>query len=289
MNVERALDAKATLGEGSIWDARRRRLLWVDIVAGQVHVYDPADGSDQVYEVGQPVGTVVPRRSGGLMLAVEHGFASYDLATGELTLLHDPEPDRPDNRFNDGKCDPAGRFWAGTMSGDRTPVAALYRMDTDHTVQCMLDGVTVSNGIVWSHDRSTMYYIDTPTRRVDAFDFDLASGRIANRRPVITVPDELGKPDGMTIDAEDNLWIAMWDGGQVTHWNAKTGRLEQRIPIPAQRVTSCAFGGENLDELYVTTARFGLSESELRDQPQAGGLFRVRPGVCGVEASEFAG
>ena len=289
MNVELVVDAKATLGEGAIWDARRQRLLWVNIVEGEVHAYNPADDTDQAVEVGQAVGTVVPRRGGGLMLALEHGFASFDLETHELTIINDPEQDLPDNRFNDGKCDPAGRFWAGTMSADRTPVASLYRMDADHTVQRVLGGVTVSNGIAWSLDQSTMYYIDTPTRQVDAFDFDVESGQITNRRVVITVPEQAGKPDGMTIDAEGKLWIAMWDGSRITRWDPSTGRLEQTIPIPARKVTSCAFGGEHLDDLYVTTARNGMTETELRDQPHAGGVFRVRPGVRGVEAFEFAG
>ncbi len=289
MNVELVIDAKATLGEGAIWDARRKRLYWVDIPEGEVHVYDPADETDQAIAIGQPVGTVVPRRSGGLMLAVEHGFAALDLETHKLAILNDPEDNLPDNRFNDGKCDPAGRFWAGTMNADRRPEGSLYCMDTDHSVRRMFGGTTCSNGIVWSLDQSSMYYIDTPTRQVDAFDYDVESGEIANRRVTITVPEEMGKPDGMTIDAEGMLWIAMWEGSRVTRWDPCDGSLLQTIRIPALRVTSCAFGGENLDELYITTARTRMTATQLAEQPHAGGVFRVHPGVRGVEAFEFVG
>ncbi len=290
MNIELVINAKATLGEGAIWDTRRKRLYWVDIHEGKVHIYNPADETDQVVKVGQRVGAVVPRRGGGLMLAVHHGFASLDLETNELTIIDDPEKDLPDNCFNDGKCDPAGRFWAGTVSINSEPGAgSLYCMDTDRSVRRMFGGVTCSNGIAWSLDRSTMYYIDTPTRQVDAFDYDVETGEIANRRAAVTVPEKMGKPDGMTIDAEGMLWIAMWEGSRVTRWDPRAGTLEQTIPIPALRVTSCAFGGENLDELYVTTARIRMTETQLAEQPHAGGVFRVRPGVRGIEAHEFVG
>ena len=171
MNAELVLDAKATLGEGAIWHAPSQRLYWVDIEGEKVHAFHPADGTDVSYDVGQMVGTVVPRSSGGLMLAVHHGFAAFDPESGELTIIHDPERHLTDNRFNDGKCDPAGRFWAGTMSLIRQPESgSLYCMETDLSVRQMLTGVTTSNGIVWSLDQSTMYYVDTGTRQVAAFD-----------------------------------------------------------------------------------------------------------------------
>ena len=290
MEVELVLDAKATLGEGAIWDARKERLYWVDIVEGRLHVFNPAEGTDRTVEVGQMVGTVVPRRTGGLMLAVQHGLGSFDVRTRELTIFGDPEVHLPENRFNDGKCDPAGRFWAGTMSTARKPAAgSLYCMEADHSVRRMLGGVTTSNGIAWSLDRSTMYYIDTPTGQVDAFDYRIDTGEITNRRVVVTVPGDSGRPDGMTIDSEGLLWVAHWEGGRVTRWDPKTGSLRQTIHVPASRTTSCAFGGANLDELYITTARIRLSERDLAAQPHAGGLFRARPGVRGVKAFEFAG
>jgi sugar lactone lactonase YvrE len=290
MDVELVLDAKATLGEGAIWDSRWQRLLWVDIDEGEVHIFNPADLSDRTIMVGRKVGTVVPRESGGLMLAVEDGFAELDLGTGETKILYDPEPDLPDNRFNDGKCDPAGRFWAGTISLARKQgTANLYCMDTDLSVKRMLAGVTNSNGLVWSLDHTKMYYIDTPTRRVTAFDYDSDTGQIADPRPVVEVPPDTGKPDGMTIDAEGMLWVAHFSGARVTRWDPDTGEALEVVPVPALRVTSCAFGGEKLDELYITTARTGADDEELKKYPHAGGLFLARPGVRGVRASEFAG
>lgn len=290
MQAELVLDAQAVLGEGPLWHAPSQRLYWVDINRHEVHVFNPADGSDRAIDVGQKVGTVVARRSGGLILALHHGLATLDLETEQVDILCDPEADLPDNRFNDGKCDPAGRFWAGTMSLTRTPRAAnLWRLDPDFSVHCMLDGVTTSNGIVWSLDRRTMYYIDTPTREVAAFDYEVETGHIANRRTVVHFPEGAGSPDGMAIDARGMLWIAHFRGGQVSCWDSRDGTMLRTIDIPVSKVTACAFGGPNLDELYITTARVDLTEEELSDQPHAGGLFRVRPGVPGVESFEFAG
>jgi len=291
IGVELVLDAKATLGEGAIWDARRGVLYWVDILEGQAHEFNPATGADRFVEVGQPVGTVVARRGGGLMAAVQGGFARLDLETGELSIVNDPEAGLPDNRFNDGKCDPAGRFWAGTMSMGEDPAGkgSLYVLEADGRAWRALAGVTVSNGIAWSHDHQTMYYIDTARPEVSAFDYDEATGAIANRRTVVTLPPGDGGPDGMTIDAEGRLWVAHWDGGKVTRWDPTSGRLLATLPLPVSRVTSCAFGGTGLDELYITSARTGLSEEEIARQPMAGGLFRARPGLKGVPAYEYAG
>jgi sugar lactone lactonase YvrE len=290
MHSELVLDVQATLGEGAIWHTRERRLYWVDIELGRLHCYDPADGTDRVFELGQMVGTVVPRSRGGVMVALQDGFAAFDPQTGALTFWGDPEEHLPRNRFNDGKCDPAGRFWAGTISLDRERGAAsLYCLEPDGRVRTMWQGVTNSNGIAWSLDPVTMYYIDTPTQQVTAFDYDLASGHIANPRAVITIPADAGKPDGMTVDAEGMLWIALWEGSCVGRWNPRTGARLETILVPARRVTSCAFGGPQLDELYITTARIGLTEADLVRQPHAGGLFRARPGIAGVTAFEFRG
>ncbi len=289
--AELVIDAKATLGEGAIWHAQKQRLYWVDILAGHVHIYDPVTNRNRTIEVGQPVGTVVPRRSGGVIVAVRHGFASLDLESGALHVLCEVEHDLPNNRFNDGKCDPAGRLWAGTMSmhGEEPGAGSLYCLEQDHSVRRMLTGVTVSNGIVWSLDQSTMYYIDTPTLEVTAFDYDVATGSISRPRAVVRIPKDQGLPDGMTIDAEGMLWIAHWGGSQVSRWDPASGQQIQAVHVPTPLVTSCAFGGSNLDELYITTARIGLDETALREQPHAGGLFRAYPGVRGVEAVEFAG
>ena len=287
--VDLVLDAKAALGEGAIWNRALQRLHWVDISGHRVFTYDPASGENRPYDVGQMVGTVVPRVGGGLLLARHDGFATLDLATGEVNSLPRPsEHDPAAARFNDGKCDPAGRFWAGTMSLVKgQPLGRLYRLDADGAMHVMVRDVRTSNGIAWSLDRRTMYYIDTPLMRVDAFNYDDVTGAIAGRHPVITIPPGIGRPDGSTLDAEGMLWVALWDGGRVTRWDPRTGRLLQTIRLPVTRVTSCAFGGPELDILYVTSAREGLTEAQLAAQPLAGGLFRVTPGVRGIPAPAY--
>lgn len=289
--VDLVLDVRAALGEGPVWHSCEQRLYWVDIPAGNVHVYDPQSNQDLVYGVGQMVGAAVPRRAGGLVLATQSGLGTFDLERREFSLLAAPERHLPDNRFNDGKCDPRGRFWAGTMSLIRQAGAAsLYCLDIDGTVRQVFGGVTTSNGLDWSPDQRTMYYIDTPTLQVAAFDYDADSGAICNRRTIITFPPGIGRPDGMTVDAEGRLWIAHWDGGRISRWDPDSGRQLQEIFLPVARVTSCAFGGANLDRLYITTARHGLTDDQLSEQPHAGSLFAVTPGgVGGMPSHEYLG
>jgi sugar lactone lactonase YvrE len=290
LEAELVLDARATLGEGPIWDDRNQVLYWVDIDGGAVHAFDPATGDDRAVDVGEQVGTVVPRASGGVVAALRSGFAHIDFVRGTVTPLANPPERRPGLRFNDGKCDPAGRLWAGTITGrDDAGGASLYRLDPDLSTKRMLTGITNSNGICWGLDAKTMYYIDTPTQQVAAFDYDEATGEIANRRVVVEVPEEQGHPDGMTIDAEGTLWIALWGGWCVSRWDPTTGEQLGAVRVPADHTSACAFGGAELDELYVTTARTGLDDGALESQPHAGGLFRARPGVKGVKAFVFAG
>ncbi len=290
MEPELALDARALLGEGAVWDAARQVLYWVDIEAGVVHVFDPASGHDEAIPVSEHVGCVAPRAAGGLVLAIRRGFATLDPGSGTIALRVAPELHPPDVRFNDGRVDPAGRLWAGTMQLNCRPrAAALYRLDPDWRVHRMVDEVTISNGIAWTRDSRLMYYVDTPTATVVAFDYEQETGTIKSRRVVVEVPAEMGSPDGMTIDAEDCLWVAQWNGGFVGRWDPRTGRLLERHDLPARRVTSCAFGGSHFDELYVTTARFGLDEATLAAEPHAGGIFRLHPGVVGLPGVAFAG
>jgi len=287
LEAELVLDAHAQLGEGATWDAAGGRLVWVDILRGQAHRFDPAAAGDRAVDVGQHVGTAVPRARGGLLLALRDGFATLD-DDGALRWIARVEADRPGNRMNDGKCDPRGRFWAGTMAYDETPGAgSLYRLDPDGTVTTMLTGVTISNGLAWSADQRTMWYIDTPTHGVDAFDFDAEAGTIANRRRVVAVPEADGSPDGMTVDHDGCLWVAMWGGAAVRRYRPD-GTLDTVVALPVSQVTSAAFGGGRADELYVTSAREGLSDEQLAAQPHAGALFRVRPGVTGPPATPAA-
>lgn len=288
---ELVLDAAAELGEGPVWDASDGRLVWVDILGRRVHRFDPKDGSDVVV-VTTPshVGAAAPRRAGGLVLALADGFWLLDQDAFEPRPYRRVEVDRPETRFNDGKVDPAGRFWAGTMAYDERPGAgSLYRLDPDGTVETMLEGVAISNGMAWSEDGRTFFYIDTPTRRVDAFECDPTSGTLGRRRTAVRLPDGVsGWPDGMAIDQEGALWVALWDGWAVHRYHPD-GTLAEVIPMPVARPTSCAFGGADLGDLYVTSARSGLSPADLAAQPAAGGIFRLRTGARGLAPTPFAG
>jgi sugar lactone lactonase YvrE len=283
-------DAKAELGEGPCWDHRSGRLIWVDVLAGRIHFYDPAGGDSRTIRLDRKVGAVVPRLQGGLVLALDNGFHTLDLQTEQLTPLADPESDLPGNRFNDGKCDPAGRFWAGTMDmKEESASGSLYCLNVSGPPVKAASNVTVSNGMDWSLDLHTMYYIDSPTRRVMAYDYDLNIGCISRPRVAVEIPEGEGFPDGMTIDAEGMLWIAQWGGWQVGRYDPATGAKLGSIPVPAAHTTSCAFGGDHLDELYITTARIGLNEEESAQQPHAGGLFRIKPGVKGRAGNFYGG
>ena len=283
------IDAQARLGEGAIWDYDRKALWWIDIIPGKLHCYDPVTDSDREWDMGQMIGTVVTRQSGGLVVALENGFAAFDPDSGELSFLADPEEHIPTNRFNDGKCDPRGRFWAGTMAISEVPEAgALYCLDNG---QCSkhLENISVSNGIVWTADQKTMYYIDSPTRKIEAFDYDIETGEISNRRTAVDVPEGVGNPDGMTIDTDDNVWVAMWGGWCVLQFDPRSGQLLERIEVASSNVTSCAFGGEDLQDLYITSARNNIEKSSNPDQPQGGGVFRYRTAARGVKAFAYGG
>jgi sugar lactone lactonase YvrE len=280
IEVELVLDAGAELAEGPSWLAGRDELLWVDILAGRVHLFDPASGGDRSFEAGQPVGAAVPADDGRLALAARDGFVMLDLRRGLIEPVADVELELSGNRMNDGKCDSAGRFWAGTMATDMRPAAgALYRLDANRRVDRMVDGVGISNGLGWSPDDRLMYYVDSMERRIDVFDFDARSGAIAGRRPLVSV-DGPGVPDGMAVDAEGGLWVAVWGAGRVLHL-LPDGTAAGAVEVPASRPSSVCFGGPELRDLYITTARQGLRPERRTAEPHAGGIFRCRPGVAG--------
>ena len=269
-------------GEGPIW--HRDRLLYVDIETHKIVNFDPLSGNEQIWDVGQRVGTVVPRQSGGLVWAGDDGFFFFDETSGQSTAIADPEADLPDNRFNDGKCDPAGRLWAGTICLQKRPDAALYCLHTDLRVEKKFGPVTNSNGIIWSHDAQTMYYIDTPSKKLRAFDFDNGTGIISGERVIWDTSADPSSPDGMTIDADGRLWIAFCHGAKVVCFDPTSQKVEEEIPFPCVETTACASGGPDLGDLYVTTGiKPGLKED------LAGRLFVCRPGVSGVPSSAFAG
>lgn len=273
------------LGEGPVWDHRTQVFYWVDITAGRVHAFDWVDQSSKVYEIGEYVGAVVPSESGEMIMALHHGFAMLNLATGAISHFEDPESNLPSNRFNDGKCDAAGRFWAGTTEiSHENPTGQLYCLDADRKVRAMLPDVTISNGLAWNSENTYFYYIDSPTHKIQGFHFDLATGNIQYDRDVIVFDQKLGSPDGMTIDEAGNLWIAFWGGNGVRCIDPRTGKELAYISVPASRTTSCAFGGPNMDLLFITSA----SDPSLKDD-LGGGVFVVEPGVKGPFAHFFVG
>jgi len=290
MDPKLVLEAKSELGEGPSWDSRYGVLYWVDIFRGRVHVYDPDKSEDRVVQAGRYVSSVVPRKSGGVAITLQHGFYTLHLEEGKPSLLAGVEENLAGNRFNDGKCDPAGRFWAGTMDiEEKSPLAALYVLEKRKGVRKVLEGVTVSNGLGWSPDNRTMYYIDTPTRCVSAFDYFERTGEIEKRRTVIDMSDQPGYPDGMAVDEEGMIWVAHWGGWRVTRFDPRTGKALEHVEMPASQVTSCCFGGEKLRQLYVTSARAGLSPDALAKEPQAGGLFMLEAKVRGLPTFSFGG
>src|SRR5579863_3528571 len=261
---ELVADCRCSVGEGPVWDARDGALLWVDIVTGDVFHLAIASGELTRMTLGQEVSAVLPRASGGYLLTLQDGVAAVaSIEQGApVELLAPVELERPENRLNDAKCDPAGRLWGGTMARERTPAAgALYRLDADLTLTRVLDGVTLSNGLGWSPDATRMYFVDSVPRTLDAFDFDLPSGAVSSRRRLIEVPAALGSPDGLAVDAEGAIWLAVWGSGAV-HRHAPDGELIEVFAMPHRDVASCCFGGADLSDLYVTTAWRELSDVE---------------------------
>lgn len=286
-DFEIAVLPTARLGEGPRWDDASDTLLWVDIPARSLHRYDPASGEDAVRKVSDVVSLALPRRRGGVVVGLPDGlhFLNGEQSIGLVAI----ESERADTRTNDGACDAAGRLWVGTMALDeRSPVAALYRVDPDYSVTTVLTGTTISNGLGWSPSGRSFYFIDSPTRRVDVFDCDLATGTLENRRPLAAVEVDGAVPDGMTVDAEGCVWVALHGGWGLNRYSSD-GELLAEVRLPVARVTSCCFGGPELRDLYVTTRRDGLSDTEVARQPLAGALLRLDVGVAGLPTDTFAG
>ncbi|MEO6733821.1 MAG: SMP-30/gluconolactonase/LRE family protein [Ferruginibacter sp.] len=275
------------LGEGPIWDADTKTIYWVDILNGNIHGFGTTENVHQTMQVNEMVCAVALCTNGDFLAALKSGLAFINRERGEVKLLHHPEIHLPENRFNDGKCDPAGRFWIGTMSlSEKAGAGSLYMIESDLSYSLKIEGVTISNGMAWSPDHKIFYYIDTPTFQVVAYDYDIDTGEITNRKLAINIPEKEGFPDGMTIDTEGMLWIAHWDGWHVVRWNPVTGEKLLSIPLPAARITSCTFGGDDLQDLYITSASIGLTERQHEEQPLAGALFVVKN--CGFQGMETA-
>ncbi|WP_439595762.1 SMP-30/gluconolactonase/LRE family protein [Falsiroseomonas sp.] len=273
--VSLAVRAEALLGEGPLW--HEGRLHWVDILGPAVHVSDPTTGEDAVIPVEELVAALAPRRDGGLVAAARSGLRLLD-AAGLGRVVAEPIAEGAPLRLNDGKCDRAGRFWVGSLALDSTPDAgALHRIDPAGQVRVMQAGLHVANGIGFSPDDSRLYLADSGRRRIDVFDFDLASGTLANRRPFVSFAEGEGVPDGLTVDAEGGVWVALWDGWRVARYRPD-GTLDRAVNLPVPRPTSCAFGGPDLATLFVTSARVRLSAAELAEAPLSGSVFAIETG-----------
>jgi sugar lactone lactonase YvrE len=287
--LEIALQHNCLLGEGPVWDARNQVICWIDVLKGKVYELEPGTRSLKTITTHQVIGSIALCEDGDFLGAFQNGFGFINRHTGLVDFFSDPEHHLPENRFNDGKCDPAGRFWAGTMSISEAPCAgAVYVVEADLSISRKISGTTISNGMAWSPDQRMFYFIDSPTGRVVSYNYDKQSGEISGLQTVIAFTEGDGFPDGMTIDEEGMLWIAHWNGWQVSRWNAETGEKLFSIRLPVANVSSCTFGGENLQDLYITTARKGLSAMEVKAQPLAGSLFVWKNcGYKGMPAFEY--
>ena len=287
MNAELFFKSDDTLGEGALYDPAADRIFWVDILGQKLKSVSANADACREYTLPGMVSTVVREDEGHVIVALDDRLARLDTSAGVLTTLTPVEADLPENRCNDGKCDPTGRLWFGTMSLEGKPHAGkLYTFGRGEKLQVKLDRQSVPNGIVWHGDK--MYYIDTADRCIREFGFDLQSGGISKERIAVTVPEELGSPDGMAADSAGMLWVALWGGGAVGCWDPATGHMIAKIEVDAPLVTSCAFGGPGRRSLFITTARFGMTSEEIAAAPLSGSLFVCRQmPAAGLESNSF--
>lgn len=280
--LEQLTEPLAFHGEGPVWSDAWGELRYVDMLAGDLHRVDVATGAVRRDHVADVLAAIRPRAGGGMVAAVERGFALFDEDGAEHEL--GPLWSDAGVRMNDGGCDPDGRFYGGSMAYDnRTGAGSLYRLNADGAVSVVLSGVSISNGLAWSPDHSLAYYADTETGRVDVFDY--RDGELRARRPFVRIDGALGAPDGLCVDSEGAVWVALWQGGAVHRYRPE-GTLDGRVELPVTQVTACTFGGPGGDELYITTSRQDVPAGE---QPEAGAVFRYRPDVRGLPVLPYAG
>jgi sugar lactone lactonase YvrE len=278
----------STLGEGPVWDEINQCILWIDIVNARIIEHNILSGTEKVLSTGTMIGSFALMEDGNIIAALQEGIVIIDRSTGEKQIISTPEINIPSNRFNDGKCSPDGHFWAGSMSLNETdPSGFLYSIDGDYNILQHEKGLTISNGLCWSLDKKYFYFIDTPTLQVVRYDY--SNGSIQNKQSIIHIDAAKdGYPDGMTIDTEGKLWIAHWGGWQVTRWDPSTGEKLHAVKLPVSQVTSICFGGAGFDEMFVTSARRGLTEEQLIREPLAGGTFQIKnTGFKGLPFDRF--
>ena len=288
LTAELLYKAEATTGEGSIWHTDRKTLFWVDIEGQTLYEYIPERNDCRSWKFDRMDSTVVPETDSTVIISLQNEIVRVNVNDGNVTSVVDIPDDGGKIRCNDGKCDPSGRLWVGTMGfGAPQGAAHLYLVPADGQRETKLEGVTISNGIVWTSDKKYMYYNDTPTGRIARYRYDDSTGNIEFDGIAVQLASGTGSPDGMTIDSEDNLWVAQWGGGGVYCYDPRTGELLTKITVPAPHVASCAFGGDNLETLYITTARADLSEEQLKEFPLSGSIFYCKPGAKGVKTNFY--
>jgi sugar lactone lactonase YvrE len=287
MQVINLYQCQNELGEGPLWHPEEKRLYWLDILNNKVQSLDPLAGDYHVYQLPEQVSALCLRDEQSYITAGENGFGYWFPAENRIENIAHPEQEKKDGRFNDGKVDRAGRFWAGTMTTIDAS-SALYRLDTDRTITRMVDKVTISNGIGWSPNNEYMYYTDTLRYRIYRYDFDLSTGSISNKTEFVHYSGEDGAPDGLTVDSEGCVWCALWGGFRVERYSP-SGEVINVVEVPVPQPSSCAFGGENMQQLFITTARESLSPELLEKYPESGDLFVCEPGVTGISETFFAG
>lgn len=289
-NLQPVLEHKCVLGEGPVWNETTQTIFWIDIVENLIYSYNINQQKHASFNAGEMVGSIAFREKGGLIAGLQNGIAFIDLENKKVEHVINPQDD-PSIRFNDGKCDAAGRFWVGTMAlSEEENKGNLFLMETDLSVKKKIENVSISNGIAWNSDNTIMYYINTPTNYVFAFDYNIETGEISNQRIAVDLTHENGFADGMTIDEEGMLWIAFYGGWRVARYDPQTGEFLKQVELPVENVTCCTFGGAELNDLYITTASKGMSEEALKEQPLAGSLFVLKDcGYKGLPAAKFKG
>jgi len=288
-NLEKVSNIRSLLCEGPCWDEINNTIYWIDIIKKSIHSYDFSHSEAKTIQLDKYIGSMGLTKKGEIISTLQDGYYFIDNKTGATKLIKKVKENADIKRFNDGKIDSSGNYWAGTVSyEEKKAIGTLYCLGSDLQLKKFFNGIIISNGITWSLDNKKMYYIDTPTMKVDVFDFDVEKAEITNRRTSIEIPKNIGYPDGMTIDIEGKLWIAHWGGSRVCRWDPDTKKIIKTIDMPAARVSSCAFGGTNLDELFITTAERGFTEDlDKYDDKDSGYLYRVQTDTKGMDSFKF--
>ncbi len=286
--IELVVDCRNQLGEGIVWNAEQGLIWWTDIEGQTIWSYDPVAGEAEQFDTPGRISCFAPCRSGGLVAAFADGFAYYDVASGMRSDIVAFEPDKPNTRFNDGRTDRQGRLVAGGLDEETSaPISSVVRLDPDGTVTTLIEGVSCANGTCFSPDGRTMYFADSPTGEMVAYDYDPESDRLGARRVIATFEAQPGTPDGSCVDAEGYIWNAQWKGHRVVRF-APSGVIDRVVEVPVANPTCCAFGGLELDTLFITSAREDMSPEQLEAEPTAGSLFTLKPGVTGLTDTSFA-